>query len=675
MKNLIIVESFTKTKTISKYLNNNYNVICSLGHINNLPHNELAIDTERWIGKYVITNKKSLDNIKTHVKESDIIYIASDPDMEGEAIAFHIYENIKGLLKGKKHYRISFNEISKDAIINAIQNPRDIDYKIVEAQETRRFVDRLVGYKLSPLLWQNFQDNTLSVGRVQTIALLICKQQLDKITNHNLDIYWRVFGEYVFEKNKFEFTLYSSEGKVVKECWEKAKEIVSSFGLSLTFNVNVNQNNRVQHPPAPYTTTTMQQDAYSKYRFSSKKTMALAQQLYESGYITYMRTDSTHISDQFKNIIIKYIEDNYPKHSQFRKHKNKIANAQEAHEAVRVVDVYKSCDMTDEHNKLYKMIWCRSIASQMIGAEYTDICVQINYQHIKDYAFIHNKSLLIKKGYQVVYKQEEDSGVIDDVEKYKKYMNHLKPYKFRADASIDNVPSLYNEISLIKELEKYGIGRPSTYSTIVDKILTKKYVNRGENPAHKIISKNFILKNNIPEEKDIEINTSNKKKDLLVPSVLGINIIEYLKTKIPYLLDINFTANMETTLDKITNEEITKNSVLNDFYNNHILPVSLTQEPTNKVYKTKESGIIKTKFGYCYYHKNENRYTNIESYLKWKKIDVEKLSCNEIDFLKSLPKKIDSENELHIGQYGLYLKCNGKNVRLDKNKWDLYLNQ
>lgn len=674
MKNLIIVESFTKTKTISKYLNNNYNVICSLGHINNLPHNELAIDTERWIGNYVITNKKALDNIKKHVRESDIIYIASDPDMEGEAIAFHIYQNIKGLLKGKTHYRITFNEISKNAITNAIENPRDIDYKVVEAQETRRFVDRLVGYKLSPLLWQNFQDNTLSVGRVQTIALLMCKQQLDKITNHNLDIYWRIFGEYLFEKTKFEFTLHHSENKkVVKECWDKAKEIVGNFGFLQTFKVNINETKRTQHPPAPYTTTTMQQDAYSKYRFSSKKTMSLAQQLYENGYITYMRTDSTHVSDQFKNVIIKFIEENYPNHSQFRKHKNKIANAQEAHEAVRVVDIYKSCDMTDDHNKLYKMIWSRTVASQMISAEYIDLCVHINYLHIKEYTLVHNKSLLVKKGYQIVYKQEEDGNVLDDVEKYIKYMNNLKPYKFRADASIDNVPSLYNEISLIKELEKHGIGRPSTYSTIIDKILTKKYVSRGENPSHKITSKNYILKKNVPEEKVIEIDTSNKKRDLLVPSELGINIIEYLKTKIPYLLDINFTANMESTLDKISDEKISKNNVLTDFYNNHILPVAL-KEQSNKVYHNKEDGIIKTKFGYCYYHKNENRYTNIESYLKWKNKGVEALSCNEIEFLKSLPKNIDSENVLHIGQYGLYLKCNGKNVRLDKNKWDLYLN-
>lgn len=668
MKPLIIVESFAKTKTISKYLENKYTVICSYGHINNLPPNDIGIDTDKWIGNYIITNKKAIDNIRKHVREANIIYIAADPDTEGEAIAYHIYNNIKDLLKNKQHYRISFNEITKVALQNALSNPRAIDMDIVGAQETRRFVDRLVGYKISPLLWSKFNNNTLSAGRVQSIAMLICKQQLDKIMQHNADIYWKIIGIFSSKKKKFEFIMYEKSDEV-KVNWKNAERIIDMLSFDKNLEINFTESKSIQMPPPPYITTTLQQDAYNKHRFSPKKTMELAQQLYENGLITYMRTDSNNISNQFKNTIIKYIDDTYPGHSQFRTHTNKVSNAQEAHEAIRITNIgVTSCsDMSSDCNKLYKMIWLRTITSQMIAAEYTDLAVNVKIQDC-DHVFIHKKSLLTTHGFMVALDKE-----LDDVKEYIKSMKNIKAIEFRANASIEAVPSLYNEVSLIKELERNGIGRPSTYSSIIEKLISKHYVTVGSNPCNKLKCKNLIKTGRATEQYEVEISTCNDKKDVLVPSALGIDMIAYLTTTVPFLLDLAFTSNMETTMDEIARHQLSKNSVLDDFYTNHLLPVVQNNKVMSTKVVKKETGIIHTKYGYCYYDAIKNKYTNIESFLAWKNKSVEELTEKEKQFIKSLPKKIDKDTTLHIGQYGLYLKHKNNNVRLDKSKWDDYI--
>lgn len=668
MKPLIIVESFAKTKTISKYLENKYTVICSYGHINNLPTHDLGIDTEQWIGNYIITNKKAIDNIRKHVREANIIYIAADPDTEGEAIAYHIYNNIKDLLKNKQHYRISFNEITKVALQNALSNPRAIDMNIVCAQETRRFVDRLVGYKMSPLLWSKFNNNTLSAGRVQSIAMLICKQQLDKIMQHKADVYWKIIGIFVSKRKKFEFALYQNSEEV-KASWKQAEKIIDELKFDNNLEISFAESKSTQRPPPPYITTTLQQDAYNKHRFTPKKTMELAQQLYENGLITYMRTDSNNISDQFKNTIIKYIDDKYPGHSQFRHHQNKVSNAQEAHEAIRItnIGITSPSDMSGDCNKLYKMIWLRTITSQMIAAEYTDLVVSVKIPD-SDYVFIHKKSLLTTLGFMVALEKE-----LDDVKEYIKSIKSIKVSEFHANASIDSVPSLYNEVSLIKELERNGIGRPSTYSSIIDKLVSKKYVTIGSNPCNKMKCKNLIKTAQSIQQNDIELSTGNGKKDVLVPSVLGIDMITYLATTVPFLLDMAFTSNMETTMDEIANHKLSKKSVLDDFYKNHLLPIIQNNQTISPKVVKKETGIIHTKYGYCYYDATNNKYTNIESFLAWKNKSVEELTEKEKEFIKSLPKKIDKETTLHIGQYGLYLKQKNKNIRLDKTKWDSYI--
>jgi DNA topoisomerase-1 len=685
MKPLIIVESYTKTKTISKYLDNKYTVICSLGHINNLPTNEIGIDTTLWKGTYVDTNHKTIANIKNEAKKASHVYIASDPDMEGEAIAQHIYNIIKNIITVPIH-RIRFHEITKKAITDALMQPQDINKDIVDAQESRRFVDRLVGYMLSPILWKKLSDNTLSVGRVQSVALLMCIKTLQKIQSHEYNPYWQVIAN--FTSPDIEFKLYQNNSKDIFKTTDK--RILTSILQYCTFDKNYtmtfDESKSQESPGAPYTTTSLQQDAYNKFRYSSKKTMQLAQQLYENGLITYMRTDSTHISDAFKNNIIIYINSVYgTEYAKFRSYKNKIANAQEAHEAIRITNVNTlSCSISDEHNKLYEMIWKRTIACQMVNAEYLNICVSLKYSRLEEYIFKYTKPILMKQGYLLVYGTEVD--ITPDT--FKASMNSIKIKDFQCKATIDTPPSLFNEIQLIKALEKEGIGRPSTYASIIDKLMSKKYVIKGQNPQKDIAIKHITkTKTGIQEVVD-KISTGGKQKDLLVPTELGMNIISYLETIVPFLLDIQFTATMEDSLDKICQKEMSKKQLLDGFYNDYLLPVasvynqksSLTDTSeksktltTSNTPKTYSSGIIKTKYGYCYYHASTKKYTNIESYLKWKNITAEQLQERDIKFLKSLPKKLEDETELHIGPYGLYIKSKNKNCKLDQSKWDSYI--
>jgi len=666
MKPLIIVESGTKIKTISKLLNYEYNVTCSYGHFNNLPSKHLGINTDSWKGEYIITNKKAIDNIRKLVKLSDVIYIAADPDIEGEAIAHHIFCHIYDLLKHKQCHRIVFNEITKNALQNALENPRKINDHIVEAQETRRFVDRIVGYKLSPILWNVFNDKTLSVGRVQSIALLLCCNHYNQLINYRIKHYWTGKGTFSNKESSFEFILYNNN-EVVKENWESINNIINLFDFTTNFESKFSQNIVLQHPPAPFTTTSLQNDAYQKFHFTSKKTMIIAQQLYENGYITYMRTDSIHISNSFKNIIIKYINTNYKGLSQFRSHKNRIVNAQEAHEAIRVTDIEKkTCDIDSNCKKLYELIWKRTIASQMIDAEFTEIKTILKYNN-HDYTFINTKSFLSKQGFLIIYDKNTD-----DHKKYIKNISKIVPVKYECLGTIGSLPSLLNEVSLIKELEKNGIGRPSTYASIVEKILDKKYVQKSSYVGKEIKLKNRIVTLNGTKDKEIVHSTSSSQKDLLIPTEIGINIIEYLNKNIQFLLNIKFTSNMEITLDKITNGEFTKHGILNEFYNNHILPLCVGSNNKNNS-QDRKTGIVKTKYGYCYYHSDTDKYTNIESFLKWKKKSVESLSKCELRFLQSIPKLLDDGSYLCIGPYGLYRKVDGKNIKIDKNTWDDFI--
>jgi DNA topoisomerase-1 len=707
MKSLIIVESFTKTKTIKKYLGDaDATVTFSGGHIYNLPKDTLGFDTDTWDITYVETNPSIIKNIKELARKADVIYLAADPDLEGEAIAYSLKKCLGNIIKDKVCHRITFNEITKHAVVNAIENPRTIDMDKVNAQETRRIVDRLIGYKVSPLLWNKFNKNYLSAGRVQIPGLIMCINQRNRIINKEIIPYWTI--ECKFSINKETSILGTlntymdngndkgddnsdDKGKLIEYKIRDiniVKDIFSNLHINTTYKISYETKIRNVSPSPPYTTTTLQQDSYNKCRFNSKTTMKLAQDLYEHGYITYMRTDSTNIAEDAKKMILSYIKETYDaSFAKYRTYKTKIANAQEAHEAVRITNPkYKTISFegsTKNHEKLYELIWNRTIASLMTDAIYVDLHFTFK-SDVSEYIFCSTKSFLKEQGFYILY----DNNIENHEEFLKtifnnKYISVSKEYS--SQGTIDNIPSLYNEVQLIKELEKEGIGRPSTYSSIIDKLLEKKYVEIGTNPQQEYEVECF-KKNKAFVISTKKINLGGKQKDLLVPTELGLEVIKYIFDTFPYLCDLKFTAKMENELDKIINANITKDTLLNELYSKIKYSIDNAKDyngvngTTNKVNdnakKIKETGIHTTRYGICYYNKDIDKYTNIEPYLKWKKITKEQLTAKDINFISSLPKPIEylgNKYNLYLGKYGIYLKDNkNNNHKLDKNLWDTY---
>lgn len=709
MKSLIIVESFTKTKTIKKYLGDrDVSVAFSGGHIYNLPKDTLGFDTDTWEVQYVPTNPSIIKNIKDLAKSADIIYLAADPDLEGEAIAHSLYKCLESIIKdggggdsGKVCHRITFNEITKNAVINAIDNPRTIDMDKVNAQETRRIVDRLIGYKVSPVLWGKFNKNFLSAGRVQIAGLMLCINQRNRIINKEIIPYWTI--DCLLSIGK-DLTIVGTLDKKIRDA-KTVRDILNRLSIPTKYEITFEVRTRNVSPSPPYTTTTLQQDAYNKCRFNAKTTMKLAQDLYEHGHITYMRTDSTSIAEDAKKMLLSYIKETFDTpdtaYGRYRTFKTKVANAQEAHEAVRITNPKHTGvsfeGSTKNHEKLYGLIWKRTVASLMTDAVYQDVCLKF----IADTdtkggcdIFCSTKPFLKELGFQIVYKEngngnEEGEGETIDTLDVEAFLNILRKNsmtaiskEYSSQGTIDDIPSLYNEVQLIKELEKEGIGRPSTYSSIIDKLVDKKYVEVGTNPQQEYEIECFKKKKSGLIISTKKINLGGKQKDLLVPTELGLDVLKYIYELFPYLCDLKFTSKMEDELDKIINASITKDVILNDLYAK--IKCSISEAGIGSAtgdtggstgeHKEKKTGILTTRYGVCYYNKDTDKYTNIEPYLKWKQITKEALTERDIVFISSLPKPVEyvgKKYNLLLGKYGLYLKDNkNNNHKLDKKLWN-----
>ena len=694
MKKLVIVESFTKTTTIKKYLNDkNVIVTYSSGHIYNLPKDKIGFDTNTWKLDYIKTNPKIIKTIRDFVIKTDIIYIATDPDLEGETIAYNIKHCIADLIKNKKCYRISFNEITETAVKNAINNPREIDLNIVSAQETRRIVDRMIGYKVSPILWSKFDINYLSSGRVQNAAIIMCINQRNKILNNEIKQKWNIECKFIFDKKDKKINITGSlldYGNI--DNIEIVNKILGILKTNTKYSVKYIINKHSVSPQPPYTTTSLQQDCYNKYKWNAKITMKYAQDLYEQGFISYIRTDSTNISNDAKNLIINYIKNTYDNregnnsYSKYRTFKSKINNAQEAHEAIRITNPnITSCysgdkSLSSNHNKLYDMIRNRTLASLMSDALYTDIEITFisSLKENNEYVFSATKSFMIFEGFKIIYGEKTE-----DYENYVKMLDDKScySYEYKSNGLIDNIPSLYNEVQLIKQLEKEGIGRPSTYASIIDKLLEKKYIEIGKNPQHEYNIVCFLKK-----YKDEEIIIENKKinlggssKDLLIPTELGINVIKYIYDVMPYLCDLKFTSKMENDLDDIINMKNDKKKILDDIYSKiskSLKDIQLTPCVSKSKIEYKD-GFITTRYGHCYYNKSSNTYTNIESYLKWKNKKFDELNERDLTFISSLPKDVNHLGKpfkLHLGRYGLYLKDdNNINHKIEKKLWSSFM--
>ncbi|MGB7786703.1 MAG: type I DNA topoisomerase [Salinimicrobium sp.] len=566
-KNLVIVESPAKAKTIEKFLGKDYKVASSFGHIADLPTKELGVDTEGdFTPKYIVSKDKKevVKKLKGLAKDAEMVWLASDEDREGEAIAWHLAEELK--LDKDKTKRIVFHEITKSAILRAIDNPRGINYNLVNAQQARRVLDRLVGYELSPVLWRKVKGG-LSAGRVQSVSVRLIVEREREIQNFNAEASYRIDAEFTTEEGK------TFKAKIPKNFETKTEaEQFLSQNIGANFKVaDLTTKPAKKSPAPPFTTSTLQQEASRKLYFSVSKTMTLAQRLYEAGHITYMRTDSVNLSDDArkgaKNEILKAYGDEYSKTRQF---KGKAKGAQEAHEAIRPTNFASHSVKADrDEQRLYELIWKRAIASQMSEAELERTNVKIEADN-HDKQFTANGEVLKFDGFLKVYlegrdEEEEDLQEQEGMLPALRVNESLQNNFITATERFTRPPYRYTEASLVKKLEELGIGRPSTYAPTISTIQNRNYIEKGSVDGTERKYVQLTFQNDKISEKELSENVGSDKGKL-VPTDVGMVVNDFLVNHFSGILDYNFTAKVEQDFDEIAegNEEWTK--MMKDFY-------------------------------------------------------------------------------------------------------------
>lgn len=583
-KNLVIVESPAKAKTIEKFLGKDFKVASSFGHIADLPSKELGVDVEGdFSPKYIISSdKKSLvKELKALAKKAEMVWLASDEDREGEAIAWHLAEELK--LSAGKTKRIVFHEITKSAILKAIENPRNIDYNLVNAQQARRILDRLVGYELSPVLWRKVKGG-LSAGRVQSVAVRLIVERERDIEAFTPVASYRVDAEFSTQDgNKLKAKLpknFESE-EAARAFIEKNKEAAYSVA-------DLTKKPAKKSPAPPFTTSTLQQEASRKLYFSVSKTMTLAQRLYEAGRITYMRTDSVNLSNDAKAAAEQEIIQSYGEaYSSPRNYKGKSKGAQEAHEAIRPTNMAAhSIDGDYDQDRLYQLIWKRTIASQMSDAqlERTQVKIAVNNSAVPvSERFVANGEMIKFDGFLKVYlegtdvEDEEKSGMlptlhVDDV---------LERNIITATQRFTRPPYRFTEASLVKQLEELGIGRPSTYAPTISTIMNRNYVEKGtvEGVERKYLQIE-LLEKTIEDKTLVETVGSDKGK--LVPTDIGMIVNDFLVAHFENILDYNFTAQVERDFDAIADGKEEWTEMMKTFYATFHPRVEDVQENANR---------------------------------------------------------------------------------------------
>jgi len=563
-KNLVIVESPAKAKTIEKFLGKDFKVESSFGHIADLPSKELAVDVEGdFKPKYIVPrDKKALvKNLKSLADKAEMVWLASDEDREGEAIAWHLAEELK--LDESKIKRIVFHEITKNAILKAIENPRKIDLNLVNAQQARRVLDRLVGYELSPVLWKKVKGG-LSAGRVQSVSVRLIVEREREIQGFSTEASFRIDAEFVTEEGK------TFKAKLPKniETVEEAKAFLEK-NMGATFKVaELTKKPAKKYPAAPFTTSTLQQEASRKLYFPVAKTMNVAQRLYEAGLITYMRTDSVNLSDEARNAAKAEIISEYgEKYSEPRSFKGKSKGAQEAHEAIRPTDIsVHSVNLERDQSRLYELIWKRTIASQMSEAQLERTNVRIEASTHKN-EFTANGEMIKFDGFLKVYlegtdnEDEEQEGMLPNLKEGEQLQNNY----ITATERFTRPPARYTEAALVKKLEELGIGRPSTYAPTISTIQQRNYVEKGsvdgEERKYRMLS---LMKGSVSEKTLSEMVGSDKGK--LVPTDIGMIVNDFLVENFKTILDYNFTAKVEQDFDDIADGNEKWTEMLRDFY-------------------------------------------------------------------------------------------------------------
>ena len=569
-KNLVIVESPAKAKTIEKFLGNDFKVMSSYGHIRDLKKRELSIDIDSLTPDYEIPleKEKVVKELKQNARNAEKVWLASDEDREGEAISWHLCEVLG--LDEKKTNRIVFHEITKPAILEAIQNPRHLDMNLVNAQQARRVLDRLVGFKLSPVLWRKVKPS-LSAGRVQSVAVRLVVEREREIKAFKSEAFYRVYGTFAVTNEDGSMSEVKAEVPTRFKNHDEVIEFLKCCEKS-TFTVeSVNKKPLRRSPAPPFTTSTLQQEAARKLGFTVSQTMMVAQHLYENGRITYMRTDSVNLSalclSASKNEIVKMWGEEYSKTRQYH---TQSKGAQEAHEAIRPTDMScTSIDGTQQEKRLYDLIWKRTAASQMADAEIDKTTVNISVSESPE-IFVAGGEVVKFDGFIKVYHESTDDDDLRDDDNVRllppiKEGQGLTRREVSAIQRYTQSPLRYNEASLVHKLEELGIGRPSTYAPTISTIQQRDYVHKGDKKGEERTYTIDILKGKqITQQTRSEIAGSDKGK--LIPTDIGIVVNEFLMQYFPGIMDYNFTAKVEQKFDEIAEGTEHWTDMMKDFY-------------------------------------------------------------------------------------------------------------
>ena len=595
-KNLLIVESPAKAKTIEKILGKDFQVKSCYGHIRDLEKAGMGIDLEKnYKPRYIIPDDKQkvVKDLKTLSKKSDEVWLATDEDREGEAISWHLCEVLG--LDPKTTKRIVFHEITKPAIQNAVQNPRTLDMNLVNAQQARRVLDRIVGFELSPVLWRKVSvRNNLSAGRVQSVAVRLIAEREREINAFATQSNFKIEAWFTAKDSNDKNISFKAEGSKYSAAEDAETFLKSCIGADYSVR-DIQVKPAKRSPAPPFTTSTLQQEASRKLGYGVSRTMLLAQRLYESGYITYMRTDSVNLSNTALGDITRTIKGMYGEdYHQFRKYKTKNEAAQEAHEAIRPTYM-KNITVNDiDSKRLYELIWKRTMACQMADAELERTIAKINISTNKEELTAQGEVLKFE-GFLKVYREDRDEDEIaeEDTEGMLPPLivgQHLPLKEMKAIERYSRPPSRYTEASLVKKLEELGIGRPSTYAPTISTILKRGYVEKRDKEGVIRDFRVFILKsNNI--NKIVDQETTGAEKSKLFPTDLGLVVTDFLKQYFDDIMDYSFTARIEEEFDEVAEGKMKWNKMIDDFYNPFKKDVEKTIETAERVKGERELGI------------------------------------------------------------------------------------
>ena len=678
--NLVIVESPGKIGKLQKFLGKDYIVKSSIGHIRDLQDNKLSVDIEHgFTPEYVIPadKKKVVAELKKLVGEVKTVWLASDEDREGEAISWHLYEVLG--LKDKDTKRIVFHEITEEAILNAVKNPRDINMDLVDAQQARRVLDRLVGFEVSPILWRKIQPK-LSAGRVQSVALRLVVDREREIMAFNREAYYKT--DAVFTPEGGNVQVNATLGTRFRTVDEARKFLEDCAGAEFRVG-SIDKKAATRCPAAPFTTSTMQQEAARKLHFPVNTTMRVAQSLYEKGLITYMRTDSTNLSKlalgASRDYIVKNFGENYSKTRQYR---TTSKGAQEAHEAIRPTYIGNtSIEGTPQEQKLYNLIWKRTIASQMADASLLNTNIRIVNDR-REEKFAVQATQIVFDGFLKVYMESYDDQQ-DEQEVILPALNvgdRMIPQSFSSSGKFTTPPPRYSEASLVKKLEELGIGRPATYGTIISTLTTGRgYIVKGDKEGEKIPVTCLSMKNGIITE-SMKAEPVGAEKGKLLPQEIGMIVTDYLVKNFGNIMDYDFTANVENDFDKVAKGQLRWNKLIAEFYapfHKKVEDVLESREYGSRVSRElgkdpSDGQPIVAKFGqygpYIQKGEGENRQF---AHLAPGQL-IESITLEEALRLFLLPRKVGSYNGIDIiatkGKFGPYLKYGDKNTSLPRGK-------